>query len=54
VEVYTAELRQIFSDIDVDGSGSMTIQEFKERLNGESMRVYFASMELDTSDLHLR
>jgi len=50
-QVYVHQIRQIFRDFDQDESGSITIQEFIQHLSDESVKAYFESLELDTSDV---
>jgi len=48
---YIQQIHKIFNDIDVDNSGTITIQEFKKHLNNVNVKAYFESLELDTSDV---
>lgn len=50
-EKYISEVRDIFSEIDSDGSGSVTWDEFEGYLEDERVQSYFRAMELDTRDV---
>jgi len=51
--MYTHKLREIFQEVDLDGSGEVTIDEFKEHLHDEKVQAYFEGLELDTSDIRM-
>mmetsp|Transcript_81837 Transcript_81837/g.212996 ORF Transcript_81837/g.212996 Transcript_81837/m.212996 type:complete len:603 (+) Transcript_81837:96-1904(+) len=45
-----SQLLRIFEDIDMDKSGSITIQEFRHVLSNSDMQAYLTGLGLDTSD----
>mmetsp|Transcript_13312 Transcript_13312/g.33397 ORF Transcript_13312/g.33397 Transcript_13312/m.33397 type:complete len:612 (+) Transcript_13312:137-1972(+) len=50
---YINSMKTLFSEFDLDGSGSLSVEEFMEHLNDENVKAYFDAMELDTSDIGL-
>merc|ERR1719330_681169 len=46
------EFRDMFKNFDDDEDGSLTLEEFKEHLSDDTMRTYFASLDLDPTDPH--
>jgi len=50
-ESYVNKIQEIFKSIDTDGSGTLTIQEFRRHLGSETIKAYFESLELDVSDV---
>merc|ERR1719487_2084336 len=40
----------LFCEMDVDGSGCITVDEFERRLQEERVMAYFNAMKLDVSD----
>mmetsp|Transcript_98042 Transcript_98042/g.272808 ORF Transcript_98042/g.272808 Transcript_98042/m.272808 type:complete len:190 (-) Transcript_98042:233-802(-) len=49
--MYIRNMRQLFKDIDDDGSGSLSVAEFMAHLHDEGVRLYFESLDIDTSDV---
>lgn len=47
---FVKQLRQLFKEIDTDGSGTVTIVELEQHLQDERVKAYFESMELEASD----
>eukprot|EP00931_Biecheleriopsis_adriatica_P073307 TRINITY_DN47618_c0_g1_i1.p1 TRINITY_DN47618_c0_g1~~TRINITY_DN47618_c0_g1_i1.p1 ORF type:complete len:651 (-),score=115.72 TRINITY_DN47618_c0_g1_i1:8-1918(-) len=47
---YVKAIKGMFQDMDVDGSNSITIDEFERTLSDASMKAYLASIEVDTVD----
>jgi len=43
-------MQSLFREIDEDGSGSISIEEFEKYLQHEEVQAYFASLEIDTGD----
>mmetsp|Transcript_92786 Transcript_92786/g.267904 ORF Transcript_92786/g.267904 Transcript_92786/m.267904 type:complete len:584 (-) Transcript_92786:59-1810(-) len=50
-QMYVQNMQQLFKAFDADDSGSVTISEFMAHLDDESVRLYFESLDLDTSDV---
>mmetsp|Transcript_111913 Transcript_111913/g.289173 ORF Transcript_111913/g.289173 Transcript_111913/m.289173 type:complete len:247 (+) Transcript_111913:2-742(+) len=50
-EFYVNRIKEIFKTIDTDGSGGLTIQEFRQHLGDDSIVAYFESLELDVTDV---
>lgn len=48
--MYCGKIRQLFADIDLDGSGTINVNEFEMHLKNEKVKAYFASLELDIED----
>merc|ERR1719464_2252105 len=46
---YAEDITRFFHDADVDGSGRLTWDEFREYLDCEEVQAYFQSLELDVS-----
>jgi len=44
------QMRELFNEVDVDKSGTITWQELRVTLSDESMRAYFAMMEIETEE----
>jgi len=49
-EQYAHDLKSIFKDMDLDGSGSITIDELETHLQNKDVQAYFASMDIDSGD----
>uniref|UniRef100_A0A7R9ZW58 EF-hand domain-containing protein n=1 Tax=Pyrodinium bahamense TaxID=73915 RepID=A0A7R9ZW58_9DINO len=49
-EAFTAEMKGIFEEVDIDGEGKITWQKFREYLQNEDVQAYFATQQLDTTD----
>ena len=49
-EVYVKNLALLFKDIDVEGTGQITLTEFEKHLQDEHVTAYFASLGLEPSD----
>lgn len=49
---YAKQLRDLFHEIDEDGSGNVTIVEFERHLNDSCIKAYFDALELDASDAY--
>eukprot|EP00931_Biecheleriopsis_adriatica_P035076 TRINITY_DN20213_c0_g1_i1.p1 TRINITY_DN20213_c0_g1~~TRINITY_DN20213_c0_g1_i1.p1 ORF type:complete len:566 (+),score=91.69 TRINITY_DN20213_c0_g1_i1:115-1812(+) len=47
---YAAMIRQIFKEIDRDGSDEITLDEFEEHLKDERLSAFFHSVDIDVSD----
>jgi len=47
---YLKALRDLFSEMDVNGDGSISIDEFEDRLCDERVIAFFKAMKLDVSD----
>jgi len=47
---FTEQVRKLFSSIDTDDSGCITIQELEEHMNDPAMQAYLEALELDASD----
>jgi len=52
-QAYIDRLKSIFEEFDDDGSGTISITEFKERLSDEKVQAYFDGLQLDTSDIRM-
>jgi len=50
-KMYVKQIAAIFAEIDVDGSGTITIHEFRKHLQDESVQAIFDSLGLDASDV---
>lgn len=49
-EDYVNQLTALFNDVDVDGSGELTIDEFENLLNDERLQKYCASLDITLDD----
>jgi len=49
-ETFLKEMKAIFEEVDVDSSGTITWEKFREYLENEHVQAYFATQQLDTSD----
>merc|ERR1719245_1157393 len=47
---YAQKIRRFFHEADVDGTGTLTWEEFQTYLNNEKVQAYFDSFELDVSE----
>lgn len=47
---YLEAMRGVFEEMDTDGTRSLTLKEFEERLDDERVIAYFQSLKLDVSD----
>merc|ERR1712032_611344 len=43
-------MRQVFEELDEDGSGVFNAEEFERRISDERVHAYFQSLKLDVSD----
>merc|ERR1712048_445133 len=50
-EAYMSELKAIFNEADIDGSGSLTWEEFQHHLQDARIQAYLATLELDVTEL---
>mmetsp|Transcript_34701 Transcript_34701/g.91653 ORF Transcript_34701/g.91653 Transcript_34701/m.91653 type:complete len:642 (-) Transcript_34701:19-1944(-) len=50
-KMYLEQINAIFSTMDTDSSGTITIQEFEDHLRSETTRAYFESLGVDASDV---
>eukprot|EP00928_Gymnodinium_smaydae_P046345 TRINITY_DN3086_c0_g6_i1.p1 TRINITY_DN3086_c0_g6~~TRINITY_DN3086_c0_g6_i1.p1 ORF type:complete len:537 (-),score=97.08 TRINITY_DN3086_c0_g6_i1:193-1803(-) len=50
-EKHTRELQQWFQAIDVDGSGTLSLDELQSALSEPSMRVWMRHLEIDAADI---
>jgi len=44
------EVKRIFKDADLDGSGTLSAEEFRGRLENPWVKAYFAGLDIDPSD----
>jgi len=49
-EAWVEEMRGIFEEVDEDGSGQITWEEFRGFMENVHVQAYFATQQLDTSD----
>ncbi|CAE8736224.1 unnamed protein product, partial [Polarella glacialis] len=49
-EFFMAEMKDIFEEVDVDCTGCINWQQFREFIHNEQVQAYFAVQQLDTSD----
>lgn len=49
-QTYIKQLEDLFRDIDADRSGTVTLQEFEDRLYDDRLQEYFAAMDLTTDE----
>jgi len=49
-ETFLHEMKAIFDEVDVDGTGTITWEKFWEYVQNEHVQAYFATQQLDTSD----
>lgn len=49
-EAFLTQMKAVFDEVDVDGTGKVTWETFKEYLQHEHVQAYFATHQLDTSD----
>eukprot|EP00747_Dinoflagellata_sp_TGD_P085867 gnl/TRDRNA2_/TRDRNA2_163048_c0_seq1.p1 gnl/TRDRNA2_/TRDRNA2_163048_c0~~gnl/TRDRNA2_/TRDRNA2_163048_c0_seq1.p1 ORF type:complete len:317 (+),score=47.48 gnl/TRDRNA2_/TRDRNA2_163048_c0_seq1:2-952(+) len=47
---YSERIRSLFSELDTDGSGALSVQEFKQHLNDPAVEACFATLDLDAAD----
>eukprot|EP00415_Alexandrium_ostenfeldii_P002675 UN2675 len=47
---YLKEMRNIFTELDQDNTGSLSIEEFEQKLCDERIVAFFEAMKLDISD----
>lgn len=47
---YVEQLQGLFTQVDCDRSGSLTLEEFEDRLQDSSLQAYFAAMDLTTDE----
>eukprot|EP00930_Biecheleria_cincta_P071644 TRINITY_DN59116_c0_g1_i1.p1 TRINITY_DN59116_c0_g1~~TRINITY_DN59116_c0_g1_i1.p1 ORF type:complete len:676 (-),score=104.39 TRINITY_DN59116_c0_g1_i1:74-2044(-) len=45
-----AAMNDVFQNLDEDGTGAFTIDEFEQRLRDERVQAYFSTMKLDVGD----
>eukprot|EP00929_Paragymnodinium_shiwhaense_P028011 TRINITY_DN16315_c0_g1_i3.p1 TRINITY_DN16315_c0_g1~~TRINITY_DN16315_c0_g1_i3.p1 ORF type:complete len:592 (-),score=102.36 TRINITY_DN16315_c0_g1_i3:47-1822(-) len=48
-EQYIRKFRDVFSEIDQDGSGSMTLDELNAHIEDEHLQAYFSHLQIDAS-----
>jgi len=53
MEEYMRNVRQFFQEADIDGSGSLSWEEFETHISNHRVRAYFQALELDVSQAHL-
>eukprot|EP00929_Paragymnodinium_shiwhaense_P080205 TRINITY_DN41817_c0_g1_i1.p1 TRINITY_DN41817_c0_g1~~TRINITY_DN41817_c0_g1_i1.p1 ORF type:complete len:703 (-),score=161.17 TRINITY_DN41817_c0_g1_i1:125-2233(-) len=51
MEAYLRNMKLLFSEMDSDGSNVVTLEEFRVFLADETVRTYFAAIELDVGDI---
>jgi len=49
-EAFLDEMKELFIEADVDGSGSISWQEFRDWLQNPRVKAYLATQQLDASD----
>merc|ERR1719321_1562251 len=49
-KLYLEQMADIFTEMDSDSTGCITIEEFERRLKDERVIAYFNAMKLDVSD----
>jgi len=49
-ELFIAEMKAIFEEVDVEGSGFVDWEQFRTFIHNEQVQAYFATQQLDTSD----
>merc|ERR1712012_1372436 len=49
-ETFLKEMKAIFEEVDVDSSGTINWEKFREYLENEHVQAYFATQQLDASD----
>jgi hypothetical protein len=49
-EAFLAEMKGIFEEVDVDSSGKITWEKFRQFMENDQVQAYFATQQLDTSD----
>merc|ERR1719235_1871480 len=47
---YAENLRSIFADMDQDGSGQLSVEEFKDALQNPKMKSFLAALELEVNE----
>lgn len=52
VEKYTGKIRRFFRDADIDRSGTLSWDEFKQYLGDPKVKAWFQTLELDVSQAH--
>jgi len=50
-EQYLANMQEVFEEMDADGTGTISRDEFHEHLNNAQVVAYFNALKLDVSDL---
>lgn len=49
--MYVETVKRLFDDMDADASGAISIHEFESYLQHEKFQAYFASLDIDASDV---
>lgn len=49
-ESFTAEMKSIFEEVDIEGTGCIDWEQFRSFIHNEHVQAYFATQQLDTSD----
>lgn len=49
-EAFLAEMKGIFEEVDVDNTGKITWEKFRQFMENDHVQAYFATQQLDTSD----
>eukprot|EP00913_Durusdinium_trenchii_P011410 g10715.t1 len=49
-ESFTAEMKSIFEEVDVEGTGCIDWEQFRSFIHNEHVQAYFATQQLDTTD----
>jgi Ca2+-binding EF-hand superfamily protein len=52
-KMYLERMAEIFMEMDADGTGCISMQEFENRLQDERVIAYFSAMKLDVSDARM-
>merc|ERR1712084_183706 len=47
---YLLAMHQIFDEMDIEGTGSLTMDQFEQRLTDERITAYFKHLNLDVSE----
>jgi len=47
---YFAQMREVFGETDVDGSGTLCFEEFETKLQDPRIQAYFAALDLDVAE----
>merc|ERR1712176_963234 len=51
IQMYTKKMKQFFAQADASHDGTITLEEFRGIMHSESVRTWFASMDMNAGDV---